>query len=66
MEALAPHGVVPHHVEGLTQGPMGAVGLRDFVVHVFHRNCGSSTSSSACGAMLPVLAAGAPDSGSKG
>src|SRR3989454_5454217 len=36
MEALAPRGVVPHHVEGLTQGRWVLLDYVDFVVHVFH------------------------------
>ena len=35
MEALAPRGVVPHHVEGLTQGRWVLLDYVDFVVHVF-------------------------------
>src|SRR6185437_6182313 len=33
MEALAPRGVVPHHVEGLTQGRWVLLDYVDFVVH---------------------------------
>src|ERR1041384_4464037 len=36
MAALAPRGVVPHHVEGLTQGRWVLLDYVDFVVHVFH------------------------------
>ena len=36
MTALAPHGVRPHHVEGLTQGRWVLLDYVDFVVHVFH------------------------------
>src|SRR5256884_4793619 len=36
MEALAPRGVVPHHVEGLTQGRWVLLDYVDFIVHVFH------------------------------
>lgn len=34
--ALAPRGVVPHHVEGLAQGRWVLLDYLDFVVHVFH------------------------------
>jgi ribosome-associated protein len=34
--ALAPHGLVPHHVEGLAQGRWVLLDYVDFVVHVFH------------------------------
>ena len=36
MQALAPRGVSPHHVEGLTQGRWVLLDYVDFVVHVFH------------------------------
>jgi len=36
VEALAPQGVRPHHVEGLTQGRWVLLDYVDFVVHVFH------------------------------
>jgi ribosome-associated protein len=36
MQALAPRGVTPHHVEGLTQGRWVLLDYVDFVVHVFH------------------------------
>ena len=36
MTALAPHGIAPHHVEGLTQGRWVLLDYVDFVVHVFH------------------------------
>jgi len=36
LTALAPHGVRPHHVEGLTQGRWVLLDYVDFVVHVFH------------------------------
>lgn len=36
MTALAPRGVVPHHVEGLAQGRWVLLDYVDFVVHVFH------------------------------
>jgi len=36
LTALAPHGVRPHHVEGLPQGRWVLLDYVDFVVHVFH------------------------------
>ena len=36
MEALAPKGLSPHHVEGLPQGRWVLLDYFDFVVHVFH------------------------------
>jgi len=36
MTALAPHGIAPHHVEGLTQGRWVLLDYVDFIVHVFH------------------------------
>ena len=36
LSALAPRGLVPHHVEGLTQGRWVLLDYVDFVVHVFH------------------------------
>ena len=33
---LAPHGVRPHHVEGMSQGRWVLLDYVDFVVHVFH------------------------------
>jgi ribosome-associated protein len=36
LTTLAPHGVRPHHVEGLPQGRWVLLDYVDFVVHVFH------------------------------
>jgi ribosome-associated protein len=36
MQALAPRGVEPHHVEGMAQGRWVLLDYVDFVVHVFH------------------------------
>jgi ribosome-associated protein len=36
LTTLAPHGVRPHHVEGLSQGRWVLLDYVDFVVHVFH------------------------------
>src|SRR6184192_2024065 len=66
MEALAPRGVVPHHVEGLTQGRWVLLDYVDFVVHVFHPELREFYQLERLWGDAPVLAAGAPDSGSKG
>lgn len=36
VEALAPQGVAPHHVEGMAQGRWVLLDYMDFVVHLFH------------------------------
>ena len=36
MQALAPRGITPHHIEGLAQGRWVLLDYVDFVVHVFH------------------------------
>jgi ribosome-associated protein len=36
LSTLAPQGIAPHHVEGLTQGRWVLLDYVDFVVHVFH------------------------------
>ena len=66
MEALAPRGVVPHHVEGLTQGRWVLLDYVDFVVHAFHPELREFYQLERLWGDAPVLAAGAPDSGSKG
>src|SRR2546427_11500129 len=66
MEALAPRGVVPHHVEGLTQGRWVLLDYVDFVVHVFHPELREFYQLERLWGDAPVLAAGAPDSGSEG
>jgi len=66
MEALAPRGVVPHHVEGLTQGRWVLLDYVDFVVHVFHPELREFYQLERLWGDAPVLAAAAPDSGSKG
>lgn len=66
MEALAPRGVVPHHVEGLTQGRWVLLDYVDFVVHVFHPDLREFYQLERLWSDAPVLAAGTPDSGSKG
>src|SRR3989454_2922590 len=65
MEALAPRGVVPHHVEGLTQGRWVLLDYVDFVVHVFHPELREFYQLERLWGDAPVLAAGAPDSGSR-
>src|SRR2546421_6635953 len=60
MEALAPRGVVPHHVEGLTQGRWVLLDYVDFVVHVFHPELREFYQLERLWGDAPVLAAGAP------
>src|SRR5437867_1578476 len=66
MRGLAPRGVVPHHVEGLTHGRWVLLDYVDFVVHVFHPELRECYQLERLWGDAPVLAAGAPDSGSKG
>src|SRR2546428_76547 len=66
MTALAPRGIAPHHVEGLGQGRWVLLDYVDFVVHVFHPELREFYQLERLWGDAPVLAAGAPDSGSKG
>jgi len=66
MAALAPRGVVPHHVEGLTQGRWVLLDYVDFVVHVFHPELREFYQLERLWGDAPVLAAGALEGGSKG
>src|SRR3989441_10411386 len=66
MEALAPRGVVPHHVEGLTQGRWVLLDYVDFVVHVFHPELREFYQLERLCGDVPGLAAGTPDSGFEG
>ncbi|PYO78536.1 MAG: ribosome silencing factor [Gemmatimonadetes bacterium] len=66
MTALAPRGIVPHHVEGLTQGRWVLLDYVDFVVHVFHPELREFYQLERLWGDAPVLAAGAPESGAKG
>lgn len=66
MTALAPRGIEPHHVEGLTQGRWVLLDYVDFVVHVFHPELREFYQLERLWGDAPVLAAGTPESGSKG
>lgn len=66
MTALAPRGLTPHHVEGLTQGRWVLLDYVDFVVHVFHPELREFYQLERLWGDAPVLAAGAPESGAKG
>jgi ribosome-associated protein len=66
MTALAPRGIVPHHVEGLTQGRWVLLDYVDFVVHVFHPELREFYQLERLWGDAPVLAADAPESGAKG
>src|SRR5947199_6750233 len=60
MDALAPRGVVPHHVEGLTQGRWVLLDYVDFVVHVFHPELREFYQLERLWSDAPVLAAVTP------
>jgi ribosome-associated protein len=62
--ALAPHGVAPHHVEGLAQGRWVLLDYVDFVVHVFHPELRAFYQLERLWSDAPVVAAG--DAGAKG
>jgi ribosome-associated protein len=66
MTTLKPRGLVPHHVEGLTQGRWVLLDYVDFVVHVFHPALREFYQLERLWGDAPVLAAGAPEGGSKG
>jgi len=66
MTALEPRGIVAHHVEGLTQGRWVLLDYVDFVVHVFHPELREFYQLERLWGDAPVLAAGAPEGGSKG
>ena len=66
MTALEPRGVVAHHVEGLRQGRWVLLDYVDFVVHVFHPELREFYQLERLWGDAPVLAAGAPEGGSKG
>jgi ribosome-associated protein len=66
MTALEPRGLVPHHVEGLRQGRWVLLDYVDFVVHVFHPELREFYQLERLWGDAPVLAAGAPEGGSKG
>lgn len=64
--ALAPRGVAPHHVEGLTQGRWVLLDYVDFVVHVFHPELRDFYQLERLWGDAPVVAVGAPEGGRKG
>ncbi|HVH67663.1 MAG TPA: ribosome silencing factor [Gemmatimonadales bacterium] len=66
MSALAPRGIAPHHVEGLTQGRWVLLDYVDFVVHIFHPELREFYQLERLWGDAPVLGARAPESGSKG
>ncbi len=59
MEALAPEGLSPHHVEGLGQGRWVLLDYVDFVVHVFHPELREFYQLERLWGDAPVLATGA-------
>src|SRR6266702_5309490 len=61
--ALAPHGLAPHHVEGLAQGRWVLLDYVDFVVHVFHPELREFYQLERLWGDAPVLAAVTPGSG---
>lgn len=66
LTTLEPRGLVPHHVEGLTQGRWVLLDYVDFVVHVFHPDLRQFYQLERLWGDAPVLAAGAPEGGAKG
>jgi len=65
--ALAPAGVIPHHVEGLAQGRWVLLDYVDFVVHVFHPELRDFYQLERLWGDAPVVAAGdAGGTGAKG
>ena len=64
VSALAPRGVEPHHVEGMTQGRWVLLDYVDFVVHVFHPELRAFYQLERLWSDAPVVAAG--DAGAKG
>jgi len=66
LSALAPRGLVPHHVEGLTQGRWVLLDYVDFVVHVFHPELRQFHQLERLWGDAPVLAGTALEGQSKG
>lgn len=58
VSALAPRGLSPHHVEGLTQGRWVLLDFVDFVVHVFHPELREFYQLERLWGDAPVVAAG--------
>lgn len=61
LSALAPHGIAPHHVEGLAQGRWVLLDYVDFVVHVFHPELRAFYQLERLWGDAPVLTTGDPD-----
>src|SRR5213595_3766874 len=66
VEELKRDGAAAHHVEGLTQGRWVLLDYVDFVVHLFHPELREFYQLERLWGDAPVLAAGAPEGGSKG
>lgn len=66
MTALAPQGIAPHHVEGLTQGRWVLLDYVDFVVHVFHPELREFYQLERLWGDAPVLTAGSREDGVNG
>ncbi|HEX9217885.1 MAG TPA: ribosome silencing factor [Gemmatimonadales bacterium] len=69
LATLAPSGLEPHHVEGLTQGRWILLDYFDFVVHVFHPELRDFYQLERLWGDAPVVAAadvGGRESGTKG
>jgi ribosome-associated protein len=58
LATLAPQGIAPHHVEGLTQGRWVLLDYVDFVVHVFHPQLRAFYQLERLWGDAPVLATG--------
>lgn len=58
---LAPDGVAPHHVEGMSQGRWVLLDYVDFVVHVFHPELREFYQLERLWGDAPVTAAGEPE-----
>jgi ribosome-associated protein len=61
MEALAPAGGRPHHVEGLAQGRWVLLDYVDFVVHLFHPELRAFYELERLWVDAPVIATGDPE-----
>jgi ribosome-associated protein len=61
VDALAPSGIEPHHVEGLAQGRWVLLDYVDFVVHVFHPELRDFYQLERLWGDAPVVAAGDAD-----
>ncbi|OLD43174.1 MAG: ribosome silencing factor [Gemmatimonadetes bacterium 13_1_40CM_2_70_7] len=61
VEALAPSGGRPHHVEGLAQGRWVLLDYVDFVVHLFHPELRAFYELERLWGDAPVVAVGDPE-----